>query len=143
MLALTCALASVALAGCGSDAEVEKSTADVAETVRELQSAMKEETSAVKAGDARAETENVQLVAQVSHERLTKLAQRAPADTQDFADAAETWAKAVLTSRSAVLAGTDEATGAAAMLNLRLAAKEMDAEASRLHVTPWRRLDQY
>ncbi|WP_244413795.1 hypothetical protein [Streptomyces hygroscopicus] len=104
---------------------------------------MKEETSAVKAGDARAETENVQLVAQVSHERLTKLAQRAPADTQDFADAAETWAKAVLTSRSAVLAGTDEATGAAAMLNLRLAAKEMDAEASRLHVTPWRRLDQY
>ncbi|MFD8543206.1 hypothetical protein [Streptomyces sp. NPDC059649] len=103
---------------------------------------MKKESAAAKAGDAREETENVQRVAQTDHERLVKLAERAPADTQNFADAAETWAKAVLTDRSAVVAGARANAGKAATLNIRLAAKQLDSEAARLDITPWSKLDQ-
>ncbi|MEU5010980.1 hypothetical protein AB0G35_11880 [Streptomyces sp. NPDC021749] len=108
-----------------------------------MQNAMKKEAAAGKTGGASEETENVQRVAQADHERLVKLAERAPADTQNFADAAETWAKAVLTDRSAVVAGARANTGKAATLNIRLAAQQMDSEAARLHITPWSKLDQY
>ncbi|WP_030410340.1 hypothetical protein [Streptomyces sp. NRRL S-1448] len=104
---------------------------------------MTKETAAVKAGDARQETENVQRVAQVDHDRLVQLAERAPADTQNFADAAESWAKAVLSDRSAVIAGARADTGKAATLHIRLAAKKVDSEAARLDITPWHKLDQY
>ncbi|MFI9600338.1 hypothetical protein ACIHCX_10735 [Streptomyces sp. NPDC052043] len=137
-------VAAATLAGCGGgNAERDKSASDVAQAVRVLQDAMKEETAAVKTGNAHDEIENVQLVAQVEHERLAKLAQRAPAETQDFADAAELWSKAVLTSRTAILERVDESTSAAAILNIRLSAKAMDAEAAKLHVDPWLKLDQY
>ncbi|MFE9967497.1 hypothetical protein [Streptomyces sp. NPDC005525] len=128
---------------CGSNAERDKSAADIAKAVRDVQTAMKDETAAVKAGDARAEVENVQLVAQVQHERLVKLAQRAPAETQDFADAAEAWTRAVETSRAAILERVGEDTSTAALMNVRLSTKNMDAEAADLHIDPWLKLDQY
>ncbi|BDM74230.1 hypothetical protein HEK616_77170 (plasmid) [Streptomyces nigrescens] len=98
--------------------------------------------AAAKGGEAREETENVQRVAQADHDRLATLAERAPADTQNFADAAETWAKAVLADRSAVIAGARAESGKAAMLNIRLAAQKLDSEAARLDITPWHKLDQ-
>ncbi|KOV90641.1 MULTISPECIES: hypothetical protein [unclassified Streptomyces] len=104
---------------------------------------MKDETAAVKTGEARDEVENVQLVAQVESSRLSKLSERAPAETQDFADAAEAWARAVATSRTAILEQADESTSTAAMMNVRLATKTMDSEAADLHVDPWLKLDQY
>lgn len=142
--AFACALlAAVTLTACGSDAERDKSATDIAESVRKVQSAMKVETAAIKAGDARAEAEEVQLVSQVEHERLAKLAQRAPAETQDFADAAEEWTQAVHTSRTALLDQADEDTSTVAMLNVRLSAKAMDAEAAELDIEPWLKLDKY
>ncbi|MFJ3281464.1 hypothetical protein [Streptomyces halstedii] len=133
----------MAVSACGGNAERDKSAADIAEAVRDLQGAMKDETAAVKAGDARDEVENVQLVARVELKELAKLAQRAPVETQDFADAAEGWAQAVLTSRTAVLERVDEGTSTAAFTNVRLATKAMDAEAAELSIDPWLKLDQY
>ncbi|GGS75300.1 hypothetical protein [Streptomyces pseudogriseolus] len=104
---------------------------------------MKDETAAVKAGDARDEVGNVLLVAQVEHKKLTTLAQRAPAETQDFADAAEAWAQSVATSRAATLEQADESTSTVAFANVRLAARTMDAEAADLDIEPWLKLDQY
>ncbi|MFB7113463.1 hypothetical protein [Streptomyces sp. NPDC056291] len=121
----------------------DKSASDIAQVVRDLQDAIKEERAAVKAGDARDDVETVQALAQVKHERLAKLAQRAPAETQDFADAAESWSKAVLTSRTAVLEGVDESTRTVAFLKVRLSAQAMDAEAESLHIDPWLKEDQY
>ncbi|MFD5522386.1 hypothetical protein [Streptomyces sp. NPDC127066] len=131
------------LSACGNDAERDKSKADIAEAVRDLQSAMKDETAAVKAGDARDEIENVLLVAQVEDKRLATLAARAPAETQDFADAAEAWARAIATSRTATLEQADESTSTLAFANVRLAAKTMDVEAADLEIAPWLKLDQY
>ncbi|WP_329177829.1 hypothetical protein [Streptomyces sp. NBC_01477] len=142
------AAALLALTACSSstnNAERDKSAADIAAAVRNLQTAMQDETTAVSAkdADARAKVENVQLVAQVEQDRLATLAQRAPAATQDFADAAEAWSRAVETSRTAILEQDDESTGAAALMNVTLATKTMDAEAANLHISPWLKLDQY
>ncbi|MEU6094474.1 hypothetical protein [Streptomyces sp. NPDC047079] len=142
-LALACLAATTALTACSNNAERDKSVDDIAKAVRDLQSAMKDETKAVKSGDARDEVESVQLVAQVESNKLSKLSQRAPAETQDFADAAEAWARAVATSRTAILEQADESTSTAAMMNVRLATRTMDAEAADLHVDPWLKLDQY
>ncbi|MFF0836668.1 MULTISPECIES: hypothetical protein [unclassified Streptomyces] len=141
--AIACAVAAMwAITACGNP-ERDKSRDDIAESVRDLQTAMKDETAAVRAGDARDEVENVLLVAQVEHRKLTTLAQRAPAETQDFADAAEAWAQAVATSRAATLEQADESTSTLAFANVRLATRTMDTEAAELDIDPWLKLDQY
>ena len=131
------------LMGCGTDPEVEKSISDIRTSVGNIRDEIKLESKAVDAGDARTETESVRLVAQVEAERLQKYASRAPAEIQEFADAAESWAEAVATSRTAILEGAAESTSAAAMLNMRLSEKKMDSEAEELGIEPWLKLDEY
>lgn len=135
--------AGALLTGCGNDPEVEKSVSDIRASVDNIRDEMKLESKAVDAGDARTEVESVQLVAQLEAEKLRKYASRAPADTQDFADAAETWAVAVTTSRTVILEGAAEGTGTAAMTNVRLSEKQMDSEAEELGIEPWLNLDEY
>ncbi|MET9587120.1 hypothetical protein ABZY10_29330 [Streptomyces sp. NPDC006539] len=128
------------LAGCGgSDPEIDKSIADVRTSVQHLREAIKDEDEAVKArtADAKEQIENVQLVAQIEHTKLEKYAQRAPAKTQDFADAAENWASTILTARTAILEQVVENLGSAAIANSYMAEDRMDEEAKKLGVTPW------
>ncbi|MFD0269781.1 hypothetical protein ACFVGY_24960 [Streptomyces sp. NPDC127106] len=130
-------------AGCGTSAEAEKSIADVRASVDRIRGEMELESKAVAARDARTEVQSVQLVAQLEAENLKKYASRAPAETQDFADAAQTWAAAVATSRAAIIGRAPEATSTAAMLNVRLSAKKMDEEAEELGIEPWLKLVEY
>ncbi|MFD3926522.1 hypothetical protein [Streptomyces sp. NPDC058614] len=116
---------------------------DIRASVENIRNEMTLEAKAVDAGDALTEVESVQLVAQLEAEKLRKYASRAPAETQDFADAAEAWAEAVTTSRTAILEGTAEDTGTAAMMNVRLSEKQMDSEAEELGMDPWLKLDEY
>ncbi|QEV30807.1 hypothetical protein CP977_00035 [Streptomyces cinereoruber] len=104
---------------------------------------MKLESAAVEAGDARTEVESVQLASQLELENLRKAANRAPAETQEFADAAEAWAEAVVTSRTAILEGSPESTSTLALTNVRLSEKTMDQEAEELKIKPWLKLDEY
>ncbi|WP_405545599.1 hypothetical protein OG478_35475 [Streptomyces phaeochromogenes] len=75
-------------------------------------------------------------------EKLQKYASRAPAETQDSADAAEAWAEAVTTSRTAVFEGAAEDTSTAAIMNVRLSEKQTDSEAEELKIKPWLKLDE-
>ncbi|RLV64160.1 hypothetical protein STAN_6980 [Streptomyces sp. CBMAI 2042] len=139
-LALTsCAL----LTACSGDAEVDKSISDIRTSVDRIRDEMKLESAAVEAGDARTEVESVQLASQLELENLRKAANRAPAETQKFADAAEAWAEAVVTSRTAILEGTPESTSTLALTNVRLSEKTMDQEAEELKIKPWLKLDEY
>ncbi|GLX22677.1 MULTISPECIES: hypothetical protein [Streptomyces] len=131
------------LAGCGTSAEAEKSIADVRKSVDRIQGEMKLETKAVAARDARTEVESVRLVAQLEADNLKKFASRAPAETQEFADAAQAWAEAVATSRAAIITRAPEATSTAAMLTVRLNTKRMDEEAEELGIDPWLKLGDY
>ncbi|MFF1483128.1 hypothetical protein ACIGZH_01705 [Streptomyces sp. NPDC058319] len=139
--AVGAALLITALTSCGTDtdAEVQKSTTDIRTSVQHLRDAITDENTAVKAksDDARTEVENVRLVAQVEAKNLGKYANRAPAKTQDFADAAETWANSIATARTAILDKADTSTSTVAIAVSIRAERQMDQEAAALHVTPW------
>lgn len=131
------------LTACGDDPEVDKSISDIRTSVDNIRDEIKLESEAVDAGDARTELESVKLVAQSEVEKLRKYANQAPAETQEFADAAEAWAEAVATSRTAILEGSTESISTLAFANERLSEKTMDSEADELGIEPWLKLDEY
>ncbi|MEU3348033.1 hypothetical protein ABZ723_24135 [Streptomyces sp. NPDC006700] len=138
-IAVITAVLLAGLAGCGTsaDAGVKKSTTDIRTSVEHLREAMGEETKAVKEkkGDVRARAENVRLVAQIESTNLKKYADRAPAETQKFANAAKSWAESVATAREAML--SDQETSTIALADSITEERFMDSAAADLHVTPW------
>ncbi|MFB7711573.1 hypothetical protein [Streptomyces sp. NPDC056105] len=136
--AAACGIALVMLVGCGRSDEAEKSIDDISGSVHDVQGVLVDEKAAVKAGDARAEVETTQAVAAGELDKLRRFAERAPADTQDFADAALEWTEAVEEYRSALLGGSDSDVAALIGVRVNDKARALNEAAEELDVDNWK-----
>lgn len=127
--------------GCGADAEVEKSIRDVRELVEPVRAAWEEEWRAVEAKDpdrVNSAIEETSLLAEASIDDFERAARRAPAETQDFADAAEDWCQAIIDfNRNHQASGGDESAGAVYLAAVYTYHNKMDEAAKKLEVEPW------
>lgn len=126
------------LTGCG--ASDDESVKPITHEINSLRAEMEMESEAVHAHDpdASSHIESVKMTAEYVSPKLADLAQDAPAETRDFANAAHAWAEAVLTSRTAILEQAADDTSTLALANVGLAARTLDQEAEDLGVDGWK-----
>lgn len=136
--ALAASATLTVLTGCS--ASDEESVKPISQEINSLRAEMEMESEAVHAHDADAKShiESVKMTAEHVTPKLADLAQEAPSATRDFANAAHAWAKAVLTSRTAILEQADEDISTLAMANVGLAARTLDQEAEELGIDDWK-----
>lgn len=134
-------LLMLGIAGCGADTEVEKSIGDVRELVEPLREAWDAEWKAVKdkrdPEEVKSAIEETTLQAQASVHDFERVSRRAPAETQDFADAAEDWCQAIIKfhANQQVSAGDD--AGGVYLAAVYTYHNNMDLAAKEFDVKPW------
>lgn len=131
--------------GCGRSDESEKSITDVTDSVHAIAGVLEDEQKAVKRGDARDEVEITQVISTSEAAKLSRYADRAPADTADFADAALEWAQALAKSRTELLTKSDPSgdMGALLMVQVNHKAKALNEAAESLDVDGWEPVETF